>query len=193
MVWRGIVGGLAALVIGMSGSAVAQDTAPRLFYSVTGGAMSENGINVVFNPDELRFSGNGFVGLSFGYERALRDHRWLLGYEAQLNHHFGKDTYQELAFPATIRFRPNAPWVTSFDSFAFGLGLSFTSETPQVEIDRRGASQRTLIYLLYEAAFAVGDNGDALYFRLHHRSDGFGLFAEDSGSNAFALGYRKSF
>lgn len=190
---RGVTGCLAALLLGVSNGAVAQDNAPRLSFSVTAGAMSENGINVVFNLDELRFYGNSFVGLAFGYEKPLRDDRWLVGFEAQLNHHFGKDTYQELAFPATIRFRPRSPWVRSFDSFAFGVGLSFTSETPQVEIDRRGSSQRTLVYLLYEAAFAVGDTGDALYFRLHHRSDGYGLFAKDSGSNAFALGYRKSF
>ena len=79
------------------------------------------------------------------------------------------------------------------DSFAFGLGLSHTTETPLLEVVKRGESQRTLVYFSLETAFSVGEGDDDIFFRLHHRSDGYGLFAADSGWNAFAVGWRHGF
>lgn len=155
--------------------------------------MTNNGIDEVFLPGKVSFADQRFAGLLLGYEVPLRDDRWELGVEVQLNRHFGKDTFEELVVPATIRYSPANPWLPAIDSFAFGLGLSHTSETPQLEILRRGGSQRTLVYFSLESAFSVGKGDDTVFFRLHHRSDAYGLFAENSGSNAFAVGYRKGF
>lgn len=161
--------------------------------AVQAGRMTNNGIDEVFLPGRVNFADQRFAGLLLGYEVPLRDARWEMGVEVQLNRHFGKDTFEELVVPATIRYSPARPWWSAIDSFAFGLGLSYATETPQLEILRRGGSQRALIYFSLESAFSVGRGDDAVFLRLHHRSDGYGLFAEDSGSNAFAVGYRKAF
>lgn len=155
--------------------------------------MTTNGFDEVLNPNVLDYADNNFAGIILGYEVPIGDGRFSLGAEAQINQHFGGQEYLEFVIPATIRYSPKDPWVSFFDSFAFGLGLSYTADTPESEIARRGDSQRALVYFSLEAAFDVGQSGNDLFLRLHHRSDGYGLFETDTGSNAYALGFRKVF
>ncbi|WP_160325895.1 hypothetical protein [Roseovarius indicus] len=192
---RVAVAALVALVA-MAGGAKAQDGRagePKLSLSLHGGQMTTNGIDEVFYPNKTDFTDAYFGGVIFGYEVPLSDPRFAVGAEVQLNHHFGQDTFQELVLPVTIRYSPARPWPVMLDSFAFGLGLSHTTETPLLEVVKRGESQRTLVYFSLETAFSVGEGDDDIFFRLHHRSDGYGLFAADSGSNAFAVGWRHGF
>ncbi|WP_232796505.1 hypothetical protein [Roseovarius salinarum] len=161
--------------------------------AVVAGQMTTNGIDEVLVPGKTDFADNGLAGLVVGYERPLRDMRWDLGVEFQLNQHFGQQEYQEFVVPATIRYSPRDPWVPAFDSFGFGIGMSYATETPRVEVATRGASQRGLLYFFLETAFALNDTGDSAFLRLHHRSDAYGLFATDTGSNALAVGVRRGF
>jgi hypothetical protein len=166
----------------------------RLSFGVFGGQLTTNGIDDVPFPGRLDFADSHFAGILLGYEIPVWNDRWQIGAEVQLSHHFGMDTYQEIVvMPATIRYSPARPWLPVIDSFAFGIGLSHTTETPLVEVVRRGDSQRTLVYFTLETAFALGDGGDNLFLRLHHRSDAYGLFERDAGSNGFALGWRRSY
>lgn len=165
----------------------------KLSVAIVAGGMTTNGIQVVYRPTTARYGDNNFVGLMLGYEIPTRHSRWNVGAEVQLNQHFGDHEYLEFVLPATLRYSPQKPWLPAFDSFAFGVGLSYTSDTPKLEIATRGDSQRALVYLSLEAAFSVGAGEDDLFFRLHHRSDGYGLFNTDTGSNAFAVGFRKGF
>lgn len=166
----------------------------RLTFGVFGGQLTTNGIDDVPFPGRLDFADSHFAGIMLGYEIPVLNERWQIGVEVQLSHHFGMDTYQEIVvMPATIRYSPVRPWLPVLDSFAFGIGLSHTTETPLVEVVRRGDSQRTLVYFTLETAFALGDGRDNLFLRLHHRSDAYGLFERDAGSNGFALGWRRSF
>lgn len=137
---------------------------------------------------------SGLAGVVLAWDRPLaRDPRWSLGFEFQVNTHFGDNDLLEFALPATIRFSPARPWWSRIDSYAFGLGLSLTDEVPSVEVDTYGASQTALVYLMAETAFDVGGPDDTVFLRIHHRSDGYGLFETDSGSNALTIGYRRSF
>ena len=79
------------------------------------------------------------------------------------------------------------------ESFAFGLGGSHTTEVPQVEIDTNDGSRRNLIYWMLETEFQTGTPGNTLFFRIHHRSDAWGLLEPEGGSNALALGFRRVF
>lgn len=178
---------------GMAGAQDYRAGDAKLSLSLHGGQMTTNGIDEVFFPNKTNFTDAYFAGLILGYEVPLSDPRFAVGAEIQLNHHFGQDTFQELVLPVTIRYSPARPWPAVLDSFAFGLGLSHTSETPLLEVVRRGESQRTLVYFSLETAFSVGEGDDDIFVRLHHRSDGYGLFAADSGSNAFAIGWRHGF
>jgi hypothetical protein len=111
-----------------------------------------------------------------------------LGVEAQVMGHFGEVDHLELAVPLTIRWHlPTSAPVSA----AFGLGLSYASKPPQVEIDRRGASQRLLVYWLLETEFGTGLERPAVFLRLHHRSDAYGLLETDTGSNAIGVGLRR--
>lgn len=165
----------------------------RRTVALVAGQMTSNGIDEVFLPGKTDFINAGFAGVALGWEAQLDNPRWRAGIELQVNQHFGKNDHQEIVAPLTIRYSPDRPWPRAIDSFAFGLGLSHATSTPNTEIARRGNSQRTLVYFSLETAFAVGDRDSTLFLRLHHRSDAYGLMATDSGSNAFALGFRKSF
>lgn len=166
----------------------------QLSFGVFGGQLTTNGIDDVPFPGRLDFANSHLAGFLIGYEIPIWNDRWQIGVEVQLSHHFGMDTYHEfVVMPATIRYSPARPWLPVIDSFAFGIGLSHTTETPLVEVLRRGESQRTLVYFTLETAFVLGDGGDHLFVRLHHRSDAYGLFETDAGSNGFALGWRRAF
>lgn len=184
------------VAFGWSGMTAAQEYRagePKLSLSLHGGQMTTNGIDEVFYPNKTDFTDAYFGGVILGYEVPLNDPRFAVGAEIQLNHHFGQDTFQELVLPVTIRYSPARPWPAVLDSFAFGLGISHASETPLLEVVKRGESQRTLVYFSLETAFSVGEGDDDIFVRLHHRSDAYGLFATDSGSNAFAIGWRHGF
>jgi hypothetical protein len=76
---------------------------------------------------------------------------------------------------------------------AFGLGLSYATEVPEVEVALEDSSKRLLIYWVWEVTFARPGARWAASVRLHHRSTGFGLMAEDGGMNAMAAGVRFEF
>ena len=168
-----------------------QDAKPYFAFVV--GGMTKNGIQVVYRPGTARYAHSNLIGVNLGFEVPLRHDRWAVGAEVQLNQHFGRYEHLEIALPALVRYSPKNPWLPAFDSFAFGLGVSYTSQTPKLEVLTRGDSQRALVYMLLETAFSVSDTGNDLFFRLHHRSDGYGVFKTDAGSNAFLVGFRKSF
>lgn len=161
-------------------------------FSVMGGVMTAGVWEDAILPWNAESYGSGVIGGAF--ERALGR---VLGTEFSLEAnglaHFGKQEYLEFALPLVARYRPRQPWVPAFDSAALGLGLSWASAPPQVEVDRHGESQRMLVTWFVETAFDLPDTRTDVFFRLHHRSDAFGLFPVDTGSNALLLGLRRPF
>lgn len=160
---------------------------------VFAGNMTNNRANQLLMPGEYDFADNYFTGLAIGYDRQIGESRWSWGGEFQTNLHFGDQEYLEFVLPATIRYRPDVPLLPALESFAFGLGFSYTTSVPQVEIDVRGDSARTMVYWMVETAASVGARQNEIFFRVHHRSDAFGLLEPDSGSNALAIGWRRAF
>lgn len=181
---------LCALLLMLAKPAAAEE---RITLGFMSGVMTTNKIDVLYHWSELDFDDSYFAGFMVGYEQPLRYENWSAGAEFHLNQFFGDDTYGEIVLAGTVRYAPPNPWVSLIDSYAFGLGVSHTSETPEVEVITRGDSQRTLVYMAIETAFDVGLEDSEVFLRLHHRSDGYGLFSKDTGSNAFAIGFRKEF
>ncbi|MEM9912330.1 MAG: hypothetical protein AAF922_16260, partial [Pseudomonadota bacterium] len=101
---------------------------------------------------DFDYADSQFVGVIGGIDYPIGNSRWRFGAEVQLNRHFGRNDHIELAIPATLRYAPENPW-WRFDSFSGGFGLSFTSSSPQTEIERRNESQTTLFYYYLETAF----------------------------------------
>lgn len=111
--------------------------------------------------------------------------------------HFGEQDHFEVAASINVRWI-TFPWDAHLDtSVAFGSGLSYATEVPEVEAGDTPdtGSTRLLHYIMLEAAFAIpGAPRWAVIARLHHRSGVFGLFdGVGRASNAFVGGLRYRF
>jgi hypothetical protein len=114
--------------------------------------------------------------------------------EGQALKHFGEQEHVEFVGSINARWI-TFPWNRYLEtSFAFGGGLSVTSEVPVLEKrDPDNTDAATLLhYLLIEAAVGLPNSPWSLVARVHHRSGIFGVFSH-SGSNVLALGIRYRF
>ena len=64
---------------------------------------------------------------------------------------------------------------------------------PRSKSSSKARSKQLLIYWMFEMTFAPPGSRWAASIRLHHRSKGFGLMADDGGMNALAAGIRFEF
>ncbi len=95
--------------------------------------------------------------------------------------------------PIIGRWEP-FPWDEVVDtSLAFGIGPSYASSKPKVEVANDGDSRRLLVYWMMEIEVGVPDKSWSAIFRLHHRSGAFGLVADEGGSNAMVIGLKQRF
>jgi hypothetical protein len=133
------------------------------------------------------------AALSRPYARFLDD-AFQLEAEGQLAYHFGDQDHFEInAVPVMARWR-RFPWSEHVDtSVAFGLGLSYSTDLPEVEVALEGESHRTLIYWTLEFTAGPPTAAWAVSLRLHHRSVAWGLLGEDGGMNAIGIGVRYRF
>jgi hypothetical protein len=115
--------------------------------------------------------------------------------EGQLVKHFNLQSHWEFNLLGILRWEKFLwdPWLDT--SMAFGLGASCATDKPKIEIQNDGETARTLVYLMFELAVVPLESQPQweIITRIHHRSNAFGLIAEDGGSNALALGLRYSF
>jgi hypothetical protein len=114
--------------------------------------------------------------------------------EGQVVHHFGEQTHWEFnAIPIVLRWHrfPWSSWVAT--SAAFGLGLSYATALPQVEMDLEGESHRALVYWMMELTAGPRDAPWSVSLRRHHRSVAYGLMGQEGGMNAVGLGLRYQF
>lgn len=114
--------------------------------------------------------------------------------EAQVGKYFGDQDHWEFNLPI-LGFRWHRfPWDdTLATSFAWGIGPSYATQIPEVELETNDESSRWLIYWFGELALGPPAGVWEVLLRLHHRSDGFGTVAEDGGSNALCAGLRYHF
>ncbi|MEL6617477.1 MAG: hypothetical protein AAFP16_01280 [Pseudomonadota bacterium] len=155
------------------------------------GTMTEGSWYELVKPDDLRFADSHMIGAAIGWDRAIGTSRFRFGTEAQLLAHFGRQDHFELSVPVTLRYVPRRN--RRIRSVTAGIGLSYASKIPQVEIDRNGASQRLFVHWLAEMEFGRPDPDASLFFRMHHRSDGYGVFKVDAGSTGYLFGYRRRY
>ena len=115
-------------------------------------------------------------------------------WEGQVVRHFGDQQHWEFnAVPILLRWQ-RFPWSARVaSSAAFGLGLSWATEMPGVEVELEGESHRTLVYWVMELTAGPPDADWAVSLRLHHRSVGYGLMGDEGGMNAVGLGVRFGF
>lgn len=114
--------------------------------------------------------------------------------EAQIAYDWGDQQYWEFnVVPAIARWQ-RFPWNRSVaTSAAFGLGLSYTTELPEIEVQLEGESKRLLIYWVAELTAGLPGSPWSVSLRLHHRSVAYGLMGDEGGMNAVGLGVRREF
>jgi len=184
---------LCFLLISVGGEVFGADGS-RTAVTLYGARLTTNVWEETLNPKELEFA-DAYLFVA-ALSRRFGGFRNLLSYEieGQLARHFGDQDHWEVNALATLRWEPFW-WDRHLDtSLAFGLGPSYASEVPEVEVAIDGASQRVLVYWMLELALRP-PSLDRLEFvtRLHHRSGAYGLVADDGGSNALGFGVRYRF
>jgi hypothetical protein len=165
----------------------------KWYYTVFFGVMTENRWHEVFSPGDLQLAASDLVGLGIGWDRQIAASRFRYGFEMQALRHFGRQDHYEFNLPIVLRYVPANPVPRWLKTVAFGIGVSHATKVPQVEIDRKGESQRNFVYWMADVQFVQRRPGTSVYFRLHHRSDGYGLYDVSSGSTALVLGWLSEF
>jgi len=114
--------------------------------------------------------------------------------EGQIAYAFGDQQYWELnVVPVVVRWQ-RFPWSrTLATSAAFGLGLSYTTELPDIEVELEGESRKLLVYWVAELTAGLPEKSWSVSLRLHHRSVAYGLMGDEGGMNAVGLGVRWQF
>jgi hypothetical protein len=111
--------------------------------------------------------------------------------EGQVVKHFHDQSHWEFnALPIVLRWQ-RFPWSKRLNtSAAFGIGLSYATELPPVEVLLEGESHQWLIYWVMELTAGPLDSRWSVSLRLHHRSVAYGLMGDEGGMNAVGLGLR---
>jgi hypothetical protein len=125
---------------------------------------------------------------------AFRNDSVRLEAEGQLALHFGVQSHWEMnAVPIVVRWR-DFSWSERYaSSFAFGLGYSYATELPRMEISYKGRSGQSRVHWFAEIAVGPRDSRWSTTLRLHHRSSGYGLLGDYGGMNAVGFGLRMRF
>jgi hypothetical protein len=150
--------------------------------------------DLVTEPQDAGFVDAYIAVVAMSLEFAkFREGAWVLEGESQVAYNFGDQHHWEFNVAAMPRWR-RFPWNHYVDtSVAFGLGLSWATEIPEVEVTLEGESHQLLVYWVIEVTFGPPDSRWDASFRLHHRSPAFGTFGDEGGMNAPSLGIRYSF
>ncbi len=159
------------------------------------GQLTSNHWEELFRSDRIDFKDSYLW--AFSYARRIGGYKDLLSYEleGQVVKHFKRQTHWEFNALATIRWE-KFYWDKWLDtSLAFGLGPSYATKKPEVEIEIEGDTEKLLVYWMLELAMVPFANKPELELisRIHHRSEAYGLVADEGGSNALALGFRYRF
>ncbi len=161
--------------------------------AVFGGLVTDNDWEDTLAPWNLDYRESLVAGLAISHRIGRFDHRLSFEIEGQVVRHFGDQDHWEFNLPIVARWE-EFPWDDVIDtSLAFGIGPSYASEIPKVEVANGGDSQRWLVYWMMELEIGPPDNDWSALFRLHHRSGAFGLVADEGGSNALVIGLKQRF
>lgn len=162
--------------------------------SVFAGHMTNDGWEtVVLRPSQIDWVDDRVLGLAVARDWAIQGTNLRFGVEGSLVKHTGPiQDHVEVNAPLTLRYRAPDP-VIPVQGAAFGLGLSYAGDRPQVEVARKGDSQKLLAHWFAEVELGTPDWAVAPFVRLHHRSDGYIIAPFDTGSNAVVVGLRYRF
>lgn len=186
---------LAGCLLLASGSVRAEETSEWAYTGYVGRITTVPAWHdILLNPDDLEFANAYLAALALSHPlRWYHEGAVGLETEGQVVYNFGDQSHWEFNALLAMRWH-RFPWNDSVaTTLAFGAGLSWATEVPEVEVELEDSSEQLLIYWYLETTFAPPGARWATILRLHHRSGGFGLLADDGGMNALCLGVTRRF
>jgi len=157
-----------------------------------GAQLTDNKWKEIATLDDVRMRDAYLLGIGLSREIAGGE-TWALEVEGHTTRHFGAEDLWEFNGLMVGRWR-GLPWREHVPtSLAFGAGPGYATRVPAEEIAMSGSSNRLLIYWMAEVEVGLPDEPWSLLARLHHRSNGYGVVAENGGSNWLTLGVRRRF
>ena len=151
--------------------------------------------DIIIDAPGTEFRDSYLVTVAVSHQYAERKEGALaIEAEGQVVYHFHDQSLWEFnAVPIVLRWN-RFPWSERLStSAAFGIGLSYATEVPPVEVALEGESHQLLVYWMMELTAGPVDSPWAVSLRLHHRSVAYGLFGDEGGMNAVGLGLRYRF
>jgi hypothetical protein len=192
--WR-IAKALIPVALLSFGNAAAEVRDPTLTFYVAEVSGEEGWEDVMVNPVLCDYVDSylAVTALSGTYATYHAD-RLHLEAEGQVGYNFGGQHHWEFnVVPVLARWYWPA-WRGAYTtSAAFGLGLSYASDLPPVEVELEGESEKLLMYWVVELTAGPMDAPWAVSLRLHHRSVAYGLLGTEGGMNGVGLGLRYKF
>ncbi|MGF1625183.1 MAG: hypothetical protein ACFCVH_09880 [Alphaproteobacteria bacterium] len=179
--------------IAASGASAEQEIGePLSSVSLVGAWMTDNNWKEIAVLDNVGFRDAYLVGGMLSHE-LIGSESWAIEAEGHVIRHFGKNDHWEFNAVLVGRWRafPWDEWVPT--SLALGVGPSLATEVPNEEAARSGDSAEFMLYWMAEVEAGPADTPWSGFARLHHRSSGYGVFAERGGSNWLMLGARYRF
>ena len=178
-------------------AAAADISSPHAFTFYAGRiSAEETWHDVLLKPYSSEYTDAYLV--SAAYSRAYREsHEGALRTELEVNatYNFGAQDHWELNLaPIKLRWQ-RFPWSEHLrSSLAFGVGLSYAFDFPQVEYELENDTQQLLIFWLLEMTAGPREGPWSAVIRLHHRSPAWGAMGvKDGGMNAPSIGFRYEF
>jgi hypothetical protein len=192
MAWFGLVGLVLTHVAAAGGGSESTKDKPSAI-AVFGGLVTNNDWEDALAPWDLEYRESFLAGLAISHRIGRFDHRIDFEIEGQVVRHFGDQDHWEFNLPIVGRWK-TFPWDEVVDtSLAFGIGPSYANEKPPAEVAIEGDSHRLLVYWMAEIEAGPPDRDWSAVIRIHHRSEAFGLVADEGGSNAIVIGFKQRF
>lgn len=125
--------------------------------------------------------------------RHYLDDRLAIELEGQAVRHFGQQRHWEVNLPVVARWHA-FPWNRHVrTSAAFGVGPSWASRVPVLEVKHKGGSEQWLFHWFMEVTLGHPNTDWDVSLRLHHRSTAWGMAGGKGGMDSLVLGVRRSF
>lgn len=195
--WSGFILTIVILLLLPFGQAARPCWADEHVYALNlfaGWMTSNNWEDFVINVEDLHFESSYLTGVALARSIHKYQDKASFEIEGQIVKHFNIQTHWELNALAVARWE-KFWWDDILDtSTAFGLGPSFATEKPELELETNDNTSQLLIYWMLELAVGLQKHPRvAVFTRIHHRSGGFGLISNEGGSNTLVFGLKWRF
>ena len=152
---------------------------PLYSLSIYGGMMSDNSVDdFVDDFSSLDFEKSYLLTLALARRIAAYGDLASFEVEGQVVKHFERQNHWEFNALLAVRWE-KFYWDKYLDtSFAIGVGPSYATDVPEIEVQRSDESEHLQVYMMVELEFVLPSHPNvAVITRIHHRSNAFGIVA----------------